>query len=244
MKGPIMISGGSVKLFAAIGVTYPEGSTCTCTNGTKTFTAKNTNGQWVFAIPEIGTWTVTATDGTESASESVVISAEGQSENVELSYALVLFDGSNGGDNTSVTGGWTGDGHCWESSGSEYGFLDVTSTEIKLRGAKGGSTYPRNWFAVASNKISVNAYSTVNVNFTAIPSGSTVARVILRSTDTIDDISDVDEAIVAYIEATSVGETSLSIGDIEGSYYVGVAITADFTGYMTASLTANKIWLE
>ena len=86
MKGVIMISGGGAKLFAAIGVTYPEGSTCTCTNGTKTLKAKTTSGQWVFAIPEAGTWTVTATDGTNTKSESVNITAEGQSVNVELSY--------------------------------------------------------------------------------------------------------------------------------------------------------------
>lgn len=85
------ISGGT-ELFAAIGVTYPVGSTVTCTNGTKTLTAKTTSGQWVFAIPEAGTWTVTATDGTETASETVEITAEGQSASVELNYSFVLFE--------------------------------------------------------------------------------------------------------------------------------------------------------
>ena len=93
------ISGGT-ELFAAIGVTYPAGSTLTCTNGTKTLTAKTTSGQWVFAIPEAGTWTVTATDGTETASETVEITAEGQSVNVELSYDLYIF-------NNGVVSGYT-----------------------------------------------------------------------------------------------------------------------------------------
>ena len=85
------ISGGT-ELFAAIGVTYPEGSTVTCTNGSKTLTAKNTSGQWVFAIPEAGTWTVTATDGTYTKNQSVSITSEGQFESLELSYALVLIE--------------------------------------------------------------------------------------------------------------------------------------------------------
>lgn len=83
--------GGSGKLFAAIGVTYPAGSAVTCTNGIKTLTAKTTSGQWVFAIPEAGTWTVTSTDGTETASETVEITTEGQSAKIELSYGLLLY---------------------------------------------------------------------------------------------------------------------------------------------------------
>lgn len=91
--------GGSGKLFAAIGVTYPVGSAVTCTNGTKTLTAKTTSGQWVFAIPEAGTWTVTATDGTSSKSESVSITKEGQWESVELSYRYYLFKEGSGAQN-------------------------------------------------------------------------------------------------------------------------------------------------
>ena len=90
MTGKSNVAG--TKLFAAIGVTYPAGSTVTCTNGTKTLTAKNTSGQWVFAIPEIGTWTVTATDGTNTKSQSVSITSEGQFESVELRYALVIIE--------------------------------------------------------------------------------------------------------------------------------------------------------
>lgn len=87
MKGAIMLSGGGTgKLFAAIGVTYPVGSTVTCTNGTKTLKAKNTSGQWVFAIPETGTWTVTATDGTNTSRKFVEIIFEGQSVSVNLAY--------------------------------------------------------------------------------------------------------------------------------------------------------------
>lgn len=82
----------SSKLFAAIGVTYPAGSTVTCTNGTKTLTAKTTSGQWVFAIPEAGTWTVTATKGTSSKSQSVSITTEGQWESVELKYRTYIYE--------------------------------------------------------------------------------------------------------------------------------------------------------
>lgn len=90
---------GGAKLFAAIGVTYPAGSAVTCTNGTKTLSAKNTSGQWVFSIPEAGTWTLTASDGTNTKSQSVSISKEGQFESVELAYQLVLFNSGVGKEN-------------------------------------------------------------------------------------------------------------------------------------------------
>lgn len=83
--------GGTSKAYAVIGVTYPAGSTCTCTDGTKTLTLKDTGGQGLFLIPYAGTWVVSCTDGTETASETVEITTEGQSAKIELSYGLLLY---------------------------------------------------------------------------------------------------------------------------------------------------------
>lgn len=92
MKGAIELSGGdSGKLFAAIGVTYTPGATCTCTKGTKVLTAKNTSGQWVFAVPEEGTWKVVAGD----RSKDVIITGEGQFESVNL-YRFYIFEEGKG----------------------------------------------------------------------------------------------------------------------------------------------------
>lgn len=77
---------------ATIAVTYPAGSTCTCSKDGKTFTAPNTSGLHTFTVDSAGTWTVTATDGSRSKSVSVVISASGESKSAVLNYALVLYD--------------------------------------------------------------------------------------------------------------------------------------------------------
>lgn len=74
-------------VYAVIGVTYPSGSTVTCTNGSKTLKAKDTTGKAMFIIPTKGTWTVKAVKGSQSASKAVSITAEGQVETVELSYS-------------------------------------------------------------------------------------------------------------------------------------------------------------
>lgn len=88
--------GSSAKVYAVIGVTYPTGSTCTCTDGAKTLTAKDTTGRALFVIPYAGTWTVTAVSGSQSASKAVSITAEGQVETVTLTYGLYIFKNGSG----------------------------------------------------------------------------------------------------------------------------------------------------
>lgn len=90
-----MAGGAGVKL-PGIYVVYPAGSTCTCTNGTKTYTAKGTSGYWFFGGLAVGTWTVKATNGTDSASKSVSITSVTQAVSVELSYNYYLFKSGSG----------------------------------------------------------------------------------------------------------------------------------------------------
>lgn len=102
----IMRRGGSglADAFAAIAVTYPAGSTCTCTNGTKTLKAKDTSGSFLFLIPSTGTWTVRCTDGTKTASKAVSITKRYQTVSVVLLYELYLY--KRGDQCTGTTGGW------------------------------------------------------------------------------------------------------------------------------------------
>ena len=73
----IPLGGGGSKVVASIVVTYPAGSTLTCTLGSKVLTAKDTSGKWVFGLPSTGNWVVKAVRGSESKSATVNITAEG-----------------------------------------------------------------------------------------------------------------------------------------------------------------------
>lgn len=94
---PIMLGGGSATVAAFIHVTYPAGSTCICTDGSKTLPLKDTSGQGLFYIPYLGQWKVKCYDGADYDSsdnkkyKDVEITSEGQSESVTLSYALDIF---------------------------------------------------------------------------------------------------------------------------------------------------------
>ena len=69
---------------ATINITYPAGSTCTCSDGTTTLSAPDTSGTWVCIVPNVGTWTVSCTDGTKSKSADAAITTDGQSVSVAL----------------------------------------------------------------------------------------------------------------------------------------------------------------
>lgn len=156
--------GGGIP-YAVIGVTYPSGSVCTCTNGSKTLTAKDTTGEAMFIIPSAGTWTVTAVDGDKTASKAVEITAGGQVEAIELSYYLTLFDHNDGGDNTAVTGGWVFDGSGTGKIENSYIILD-TGANAKDTGARAGTV----------NAIDPNKYSKLEVLFSSISTGTSATK--------------------------------------------------------------------
>ena len=69
---------------ATITVSYPTGAICTCVGGSESYTA--TNNPETFTVHSANTFTITATDGTHTDTETVVISTSGQTENVTLSF--------------------------------------------------------------------------------------------------------------------------------------------------------------
>lgn len=81
-----------ISLFAAtINVTYPAGYTCTATNGTTTLTAPDASGKWKCVVPNAGTWTLTAKDGSYSVSKSASITKNNQNTSVTIVAELVIF---------------------------------------------------------------------------------------------------------------------------------------------------------
>ena len=80
--------GGSAAVGSEIEVTAPTGSTVVCSLEGIVKTAREQNGIWLFRGCDVGTWTVTAVLGEESASETVEIREEDRRfrYRTELSY--------------------------------------------------------------------------------------------------------------------------------------------------------------
>ena len=217
-------SSGIGKIYAVIGVTYPAGSTCTCTDGAKTLTAKDTTGRALFVIPHAGTWMVKAASGSKSTSKTVSITAEGQVETVTLTFETILFDG---GDNIGVTGGWT-----YTITRDDYGGSPVRGDNLTVgttlywlpgRSWNGGGTDQKNknGYAHTKNKIDVTNYNTI----TAV---SNYAKGHLT----------VGNASVAL----KVGTVSLDISALTGSYEVRMGDTV--SGDTCSEVEISKLYLS
>ncbi len=74
---------------STIRVTYPVGATLTCSYGGTTYTAPNTSGTYTFTVQSAGTWTIKAVKGRETSTDTVSITASGQSRSVALSFIKI-----------------------------------------------------------------------------------------------------------------------------------------------------------
>lgn len=72
--------------YAVWRVTYPAGSICTCTNSTDELQAPDTTGGVFFYIPSAGSWTVSCTDGTKTASSTVTFNTSTRIKATTLTY--------------------------------------------------------------------------------------------------------------------------------------------------------------
>ena len=142
---------------ATINITYPANSNCVVANSGGTTVASDTNTgasakTWTATVNAKGTYTVTATatDGSgKTKSTTVSITTDGQSESVTLTYELVLFDG---GDNTSVTGGWEGKGVT--PTVSNVLSFSITNTD---------PTFPKAASVYTGNKFDLSKYNKLTV---------------------------------------------------------------------------------
>ena len=82
---PLINHAGSGSSFVAIiQVTYNAGATCTCSNGSKTLTAPDTSGTATFKVTVKGTWVITVTKDSASATKSVEVVSDGAIYSVEV----------------------------------------------------------------------------------------------------------------------------------------------------------------
>lgn len=178
---------------ATINVTYPAGSTCTCSDGTTTLTAPNTSGSWTCIVYNAGTWTATATDGDKSKSADVVITTDGQTESVTLLYITYLF--KDGETYDSLTGGWQGTVNA-----------EKQALQLIVQAGKTQNVHTK-------SKVDMTDYSTISVK--------TDANVHNVSLYLIIEDSYAASKPVAKAELdTASDEVSLDISNITGSHFI------------------------
>lgn len=203
----------TLAFFAAyINITYPSGSTCKATCGTKEITAPDTSGTWALTVPNAGTWTIYATDGTDEAEESVTITSDGQSVSVELSYwDGTLYD--TGDQYTSITGGWKvvngGGGN--SSIKSNYMLLSATSQP----GTRDSSIY-------TNNKIDTTGFSTLyaEMDITSKDSEYNEYGIWVGISNTNTEAGETN--YVKYTRKNTIGTQTITVdlSNHQGEYYI------------------------
>ena len=223
-----------IAFFAAtINITYPAGSTCTCSDGTTTLSAPDTSGTWACIVPNAGTWTAAATDGVENTSESVSITADGQTVAVELSYYTYLFKPNT--DTTNVTGGWQ-----LNSKGS----LDSAGDQLVAT-----FTNPYNHgeiFSVATiNKIDFTEFTTLVATCKAAVEGNSApssATFAVASTQSgFNNAGTTSTKVASTTFSNSTNTVTIDVSRISGSYYVTFVV--GLPNYQTGTLTVDEVKL-
>ena len=223
-----------IAFFAAtINITYPAGSTCTCSDGTTTLSAPDTSGTWACIVPNAGTWTAAATDGVENTSESVSITTDGQTVAVELSYYTYLFKPNT--DTTNVTGGWQLNSNgSLDSAGDQ---LVATFTNAYNHGKA---------FNVATiNKIDFTEFTTLVATCkaadknNAAPSSATFA--VASTQSGFNNAGTASTKIASTTFSNSTNTVTIDVSGISGSYYVTFVV--ELSNYNTGTLTVDEVKL-
>nr|DAF57853.1 MAG TPA: hypothetical protein [Siphoviridae sp. ctg8V11] len=207
-----------IAFFAAtINITYPAGSTCTCSDGTTTLSAPDTSGTWACIVPNAGTWTVTSTSGKETDSKAVTITTDGQSTSVELSYALFLFKPNAPSD--IIAGEWEMPGNSTVTAEAE---LVVKSVNY----------YNNNRLISARTKgqIDLTEYSTLQATCKASGGSNTKLEVYSGSS-----------VVASAAIGTNLTTVTVDISALSGLHSIGFG--GRHTAYLTITYTATEIKL-
>ena len=228
---------------ATINITYPAGSTCTCSDGTTTLSAPDTSGTWACIVPNAGTWTAAATDGVENTSESVSITTDGQIAAIELSYLLWLY--KSGNTYNAVTGGWSVAEH--PSTGGSFDSVLTLNDDSMLLSTEvfGGSIVYANAFT--NNSIDLTGVNTLKFKITGIGNTTYVDKegnthkfrfslVVANERPTMQT-----PTFAADMKILATGEYSVDVSAVTTGY-VGIWITT--RGYDKTTLTISEIWGE
>lgn len=226
----IPLGGGGSKVVASIAVTYPAGSTLTCTLGSKVLTAQDTSGKWVFGLPSIGDWVVKAVKGSQSASKAVSITTEGQVETVTLMFELLLF-------NNGLVDGIAWDYVYNQDTDASSSISDVI--KLSSRSWDNNISLQR---PVArrgiSSAIDLSKYSMLKIRTKVCAQSNGDAELWIGSSLAGHDLGE------ASITKTAGQTTSIDVSAIAKSSFITIWARSGNEYGDTIDISFNKVWLE
>ena len=220
---------------ATINVSYPEGSSCTATDGVTTLSAPDTGGTWACVVPNAGTWTVTATDGSESKSETAEITTDGQSVSVSIDYGFDLYKA--GDECLAVTGGWvTG------STGKGTHSVQKLDSGMHMKCVQGNSDLSDDVGVRTSSKVDLTGYSQLTIQYRIITRSYKLSLKVGTSTAVATSNSSSYDAILDLNGTPGNYEKTLPI-NFSTQMYIGVCTHCTY-GLPTSEFVVERVFLR
>lgn len=230
--------GGLDNTNALVIATVPAGSTVTATKGgvVKTSTmwianADSTTEKAVFQIPpaefdQTTPWTITTTDGTSTASATVLITTNKEYD-IELSNILYLYN--NGDLCDAITGGW-GYAAFLDTSNYANGTLNTVYNGTTCYLSTSGTS--KQISAVTKSKVDVTNYNSLKINVSDyVFYGAGYRHVYLLNSRT--NVASPH----GQVQITSTGEFVVDISSVTGSYYIGLYLNSSTSGSCAIGFT-------
>ena len=232
----IPLGGGGSKVVASIVVTYPAGSTLTCTLGSKVLTAKDTSGKWVFGLPSTGNWVVKAVSGSKSKSKAVSITAEGQVKNVTLMFETILWE-AGADQNTSITGGFAAN----DTNYVKIGDSTVTITGERTYFGEGSNNWSYSGNFYTKNKVTKDKFEYFCANIIKNTGTNAGNKAWLYAADKYNFTN--ENTIARFEIPVTTGETGVFRIPLTGitSAVLGIRV---YGANDLQTIVTNKIWLE
>lgn len=236
--GAALMGGGSGPAYAAISVTYPDGATCTCALGSKTFTAPDTSGQALFIVPTAGEWTVSISQsGQEPKSQTVNVN-ESKAYVIELIFGLYLY---KDGDKLDGVGG------TWAVK-NEYQGGGIVSTQyeddraiLSFRGKDGSYTSAGFWY---KNYDLTDFKKLVAVVDTSKQlAGLTFIGLVVSNSITGTPLTS-PVASVLFQKDSGINTYELDVSNITGDKYLGIGSRSALNDGIAYPMDVFQIYLE
>ena len=187
------------------------------------------DGFLIDKIKEYGTWTVVATNRTDTISETVLVDSASE-YSIEMRYPQYLY--RDGNYYMEITGGFYSNTSWW----------NTTNRGTATKNANNSITIacPNNYYFICyttRNKIDVSNFSTLKLNVLSANWFGTGYRGMFLVSNSSDD-----STVVKHINFDATGIRTMNVSDITGSYYVALYGNSQDSG--ACSMTFDKLWLE
>ena len=247
-----MVGGGGKNISSIIITGLESTDTVTCTKDGKSYTATwdSTAQHWEIVGLPLGTFTVTATNGTNTKTETVLIDIAGVYE-IHISYKLYLYQ--NGDENEDITGGWV-----FPALGTSGFDINNSSTLIRekqtnaiyLYGTRpSGSDSKHICGSVrTANSVDLSEFSKLNIQYEdCFFTTEEDFQPRFGPSDVIQDRVGPSSFWKKPYQTplpSGNGTLTIDISDIKVRMYIVVSIYAYGTQANTSTVKINQIWLE